>query len=144
MGPSSVCFWYWAHISVVRVPCSPLISRQEDIWTFMIISLVFSSRLNISSVQSFSRIDSLQPHGLQHTRSPCPSPIPGTFSDPCPSSQWCHLTISSSVVPFSSCLQPFPASDLSQWVSSLHQVAKVLELRHQSFQWIFRVDFLYD
>ena len=54
--------------------------------------------------------DSLQPHGLQHTRLPCPSPIPRACSNSCPSSQWCHPTISSSVVPFSSCLQSFPAS----------------------------------
>ena len=53
--------------------------------------------------------DSLQPHGLQHTRLPCPSPIPGTYSNSCPSSRWCHPTISSSVVPFS-CLQSFPVS----------------------------------
>ena len=52
----------------------------------------------------------LQPHGLQHTRLPYPSPAPGTCSNSSPSSQWCHPTISSSVVPFSSCLQSFPAS----------------------------------
>ena len=54
--------------------------------------------------------DSLQPHGMQHSRPPCPSPTPGVYSDSCPSSQWCHPTISSSVIPFSSCLQSFPAS----------------------------------
>ena len=54
--------------------------------------------------------DSLQPHGLQHTRLPCPSQSPWVFSDSCPLSQWCHPTILSSFVPFSSCLQPFPAS----------------------------------
>ena len=53
---------------------------------------------------------SLWPHGLQHARLFCPSPIPGVYSNSCPSSQWCHPTISSSVVPFSSCLQFFPAS----------------------------------
>ena len=52
----------------------------------------------------------LQPHGLQHTGLPCPSPTPRACSNSCPSSQWCHPTISSSVVPFSSCLQSFPAS----------------------------------
>ena len=51
--------------------------------------------------------DSLQPHGLQHTRLPCPSPH--TYSNSCPLRWWCHPTISSSVVPFSSCLQSFPA-----------------------------------
>ena len=54
--------------------------------------------------------DSLWPHGLQHTRPPCPSPTPGVYSNSCPLSQWCHPTISSSVVPFSTCLQSFPAS----------------------------------
>ena len=53
--------------------------------------------------------DSLQPHGLQHTRLPCPSPTPGAYSNSCPSRQWCHSTISSSIVPFSSRLQSFPA-----------------------------------
>ena len=54
--------------------------------------------------------DSLRPHGLQHARLPCPSPSPGACSNSCPLSQWCHPTISSSVIPFSSCLQSFPAS----------------------------------
>jgi len=54
--------------------------------------------------------DSLRPHGLQHARPPCPLPTPGVYSNSCPLSQWCHSTISSSVVPFSSCLQSFPAS----------------------------------
>ena len=55
--------------------------------------------------------DSLQPHGLQYTRIPCPSPSPGICSNSCPLSiQWCHPTISSSVIPFSSCPQSFPAS----------------------------------
>ena len=54
--------------------------------------------------------DSLRPHGLQHARFPCPSSSPGDCSNSCPLSQWHHPTISSSVVPFSSCLQSFPAS----------------------------------
>ena len=54
--------------------------------------------------------DSLQPHGLLHARLPCPSPSPGTCSNSCPFSQWCHPAILSSVVPFSSCIQSFPAS----------------------------------
>ena len=65
-----------------------------------------------SSVQ-FSRSvvsDSLRPHELQHTRPPCPSPTPGVYPNSCPSSRWCHPTISSSIVPFSSCPQSFPAS----------------------------------
>ena len=54
--------------------------------------------------------DSLRPHGLQHARPPCLSPTPGIYPNSCPLSQWCHLTISSSVIPFSSHLQSFPAS----------------------------------
>ena len=54
--------------------------------------------------------DSLWPHGLQHTRPPCPSPTPWVYSNSCPLNRWCHPTISSSVVPFSSCLQSFPGS----------------------------------
>ena len=55
--------------------------------------------------------DFLQPHGLQHARPPCPSLTPRVYSKSCPLSQWCHPTISSSVVPFSSCLQSFPTSE---------------------------------
>ena len=54
--------------------------------------------------------DSLRPHGLQHARPPCPSPTPGDYSDSCPLSWWCHPTISSSVIPFSFCLQSFQTS----------------------------------
>ena len=62
--------------------------------------------VQLSSVLS----NSLWPHGLQHARFSCPSPAPRACSDSCPLSQWCHPTISSSVVPFSSCLQSFPTS----------------------------------
>ena len=65
--------------------------------------------------------DSLRPHGLQHARPPCPSPTLGVYPNPCPLSQWCHPTISSSVVPFSSCLQSFPTSgsfQMSQFFTS--------------------------
>ena len=54
--------------------------------------------------------DSLQTHELQHARPPCPSPTPGVHSDSRPSSQWCHTSSSSSVIPFSSCPQSLPAS----------------------------------
>ena len=66
----------------------------------------------ISSVQFCRSVvyNSLQPHGLQHARLPCPSPTPGAYSNSCPLSQWCHPTISSSVIPFSSHLQSFPES----------------------------------
>ena len=63
--------------------------------------------------------DSLQPQGLQHTRLPCPSPSPGACSNSCSLSQWCHLTISSSIAPFFSCLQFFPASEFFSNESAL-------------------------
>ena len=64
----------------------------------------------VSSVQSFSHVWLFATHGLQHSRLPCPSPIPRACSNSCPLSQWCHPTIPSSAVPFSSRLQSFPAS----------------------------------
>ena len=73
-------------------------------------------------------LDSLWPHGLQHARLPCPSPTPGAYSNSCPSSQWCHLTISSSVIPFSSCLLSFLASrsfQMSQFFASASQTIGV-------------------
>ena len=70
--------------------------------------------------------NSLRPHESQHARPPCPSPTPGVHWDSHPSSQWCHPAISSSVVPFSSCLQSLPASDIQmankhmkKWSTSL-------------------------
>ena len=68
--------------------------------------------------------NSLQPHGLQHARPPCPTPSPGTYSNSCPLSRWCCPTISSSVVPFSSRLQSLPASGsflVSQFCASSGQ-----------------------
>ena len=81
--------------------------------------------------------NSLWPHGLQHVRLSCPSQSPRVRSDSCP----CHPTISSPAVCFS-CPQSFPASGSFQWVNSSCQVARILGRQHQSFQWVFRVDFL--
>ena len=78
------------------------------------------------------------------TTGSCPPLSPRVCSKSCPLSWWCYLTILSSDMPFSCCLQSFPNQYLFQWVGFLHQVARVLELQlqHQSFQSIFRVDFL--
>ena len=84
--------------------------------------------------------DSSWPHGLQYARHPCPPPPPRVSPSSCPLHQWYHPAISSSVVPFSSCLCQHQG--LFQWVTSLHHVAKVWELQHQSFQWILSNDFL--
>ena len=73
--------------------------------------------------------DSLQSHGLQHARPPCPSPVPGVYSNWCPSSLWCHPTTSSCVIPFSLHLQSFPATgsyQMSQFFTSDSQSVRVL------------------
>ena len=69
---------------------------------------------SFSSVQLLICVHSLQPHGLQHTRPPCPLPTPGVYSNTCPLSWWCHPAFSSSVIPFSSYLQSLPASEFFQ------------------------------
>ena len=79
------------------------------------------SDFQFSSVAQLVLFNSSQPHESQHSRPPCPLPSPGVYSNPCPSSWWCHPTISSSVVPFSSCPQSFPASgsfQMSQFFTS--------------------------
>ena len=84
--------------------------KDKNEWTFWIEKKIF---FLFSSVQFSCSVvsDSLWPHESQHARPPCPSPTPRVHSDSCPSSQWCHPAISSSVVPFSSCPQSLPASE---------------------------------
>ena len=84
--------WFWLCILLVR--------EESELYP------LFSSVQFSRSVVSYS----LWPHGMQHARPPRPSPTPRAYSNPCPLSRWCHPTISSSVIPFSSCFQSFPAS----------------------------------
>ena len=84
------------------------------------LGLLLYSAVHFSSVQFSHSVmsDSLRPHESQHARSPCPSPAPGVHPNPCPSSWWCHPTMSSSVIP---CLQSLPASGsflMSQFFAS--------------------------
>ena len=83
-------------------------------WLFLCLktrtSLDHLSYRVVVQLLSLVMFNSLWPYGLQHARFPCISPTPRAYSNSCPSSQWCHPTISSSFVPFSSCLQSFPAS----------------------------------
>ena len=92
--------------------------------------LFYGSNIVSTSVKFSSSVvsNSLQPHELQHTRPPCPSPTPAVQQNPCPWSWWCHPTTSSSVVPFSSCFQSFPASgsfQMSQLFASGGQIIGV-------------------
>ena len=81
---------------------------------FWVNALILEPTLATVPVSQFScsMSDPLRPHGLQPARLLCPSPIPRACSNSCPSSRWCHRTVSSSVIPFSSCLQSFPVSGL--------------------------------
>ena len=85
--------------------------------------------------------DSLRPHGLQHSRPPCPSASPGVCPCSCSLHQWCIPAISSSDALFSFCPQLSQHQGLFQWVDYLYQITRILELQlqHQSFQWIFRL-----
>ena len=98
--------FFWAPKSLQMVTAAMKLkdacSLEEKLWPT---SVQFSH-----SVVS----DTLHPHGPQHARPPCPSPTPGVYSNSCPLSQWCRPTISSSVIPFFSCLQYFPASESFQ------------------------------
>ena len=97
----------------------------------------------IPSVQSFSRVWLFLIHGLQHARPPCPSPTPGVYQNSCALSDAIQRShpLSSPTPP---ALNLSQHQGLFQWVNSSHRVAEVLELQfqHQSFQWIFRTDFL--
>ena len=131
----TICFAIPGHLRVKAPMDCPLQIHMLKPWSFMwqcleIRSLGGSVQFSHSVVS-----DSLRPHGLQHARAPCPSPTPRAYPNSCPLSQWCHSTSSTSIIPFSSCPQSFPASGSFQIVSSLHQVAKVLEFhpQHQPF-----------
>ena len=90
---------------VIKIKLNPVTRGLRCVlWFFKVANLTHSVQFSCSVMS-----DSLQPHGLQHARPPCPSPTPRVYSNSCPLSWWCHPTISSSVIPFSSCLQSFPA-----------------------------------
>ena len=99
-----------------------------------------------SSVQFSHSVvsNSLRPHEPQNARPPCPSPTPRAYPNSFPLSLWCHPTISSSVVPFSSCPQSFPPSGFFQMTQFFKSDGEELEfqLQRQSFQWTPRTDFL--
>ena len=100
LNTCSITYYLWEFKQLITSP------RETQGCQGKVGCLSVLGQINNLSVVS----DSFQPHGLQHTRPSCLSPTPGVYSNSCPLSQWCHPTISSSVVPFSSCPQSFPAS----------------------------------
>ena len=113
---------YWRR----KWQCTPVSLPEKSNGQMVGYSSWCYKRADMASVQFPCSVmsDSLRPHGLQHTRLTCPSPAPGACSNSCLLHWWCHTTISSSVVPFSSCLQSFPASgsfQMSQFFASSGQ-----------------------
>ena len=143
---------------VCMLSCFSCVQLFVTLWTCLLQGIFPTQGLNLcllcslhSETMSWVQFscsvvfDYLLPHGLhQSARPPCPSPTPGVYSNSCPLSQWCHPIISSSVIPFSSCLQSSPASGsfpMSWFFPSGGQSIRV-SLQHQSFQRIFRTDCL--
>ena len=85
-------------------------------YSYFRISLELHGNITVSQFSHWVISDPLRPHGLQHARPPCSSPTPKVYSNSCSLSQWCYPTISSSVIPFSSHLQSFPASEPFQMI----------------------------
>ena len=98
---------HWVQLpgKVSLIPFSP---NRINYFSVLFLCLVFIATSASVQFSHWVVSNSLWPHGLQHARLPCPSPTPKAYSNSHPSSQWCHPTISSSVVPFFSCLQSFP------------------------------------
>ena len=117
-----------------------------EFWSLQSAFTALGEDEQFSSVQFSHSVmsDSLWPHELQHARLPCLSPTARVYPNPCPLSWWCHPAISSSVVLCSSCPQCFPATGSFQMSQLFASRAQVLEFQHQhqSFQWIFRTNFL--
>ena len=112
-----MCAVLWAYIYIYSFLLGIL--SREKLWLYW----TATSLASISSVHFSCSVmsDSLRPHEPQHAKPPCPSPAPGVHSNSCPSSWWCHPAVSSSVVPFTSCLKSFPTSgsfQMSQFFAS--------------------------
>ena len=124
-------FWHWFENHFINFH-REFFLHSNTLWDLFseFKGLVRKEVVNIRSVQFSPSVvfDPLRPYGMQHARPPCPSPTPRVYSNSCPVSQWYHPIISSCVVPFSSCLQSFPASGyfpMSQLVASGSQSIRV-------------------
>ena len=111
IGTTQMFFNWWMVKWIMVYPYSAIKGNK-----LLIYSMTSMSLQGFSLVQFSSSVvsNSLQSHGLQHARPPCPSPTPRVYSNSYPLSRWCHPTISSSIISFSSCLQSFPASESFQ------------------------------
>ena len=106
----------WNNLACMHKKFSNVFCRYRQVYSKIYVEGHQSVQFSRSVVSN-----SLGLHGLQHSRPPCPSPTPGVYSNSCPLSRWCHQTVLSSVVPFISCLQSFPASgsfQMSQFFTS--------------------------
>ena len=119
----------WTEMTDVRVFLHTSAFSPQIIKCLLFLYLQWIQCISLIQFSHLIEYNSFQPHGLQHARPPCPSPTPGVYSNSCPLNQWCHPTISFSVVPFSSCLQSFPASGSFQKSQFFKLVAKVLEFQ---------------
>ena len=120
-------------------------TKETKCYFFIILYLMFlhDFKDHISSVQFSHSVvsNSLWPHELQHARPPCPSRTPGVHPNPCPSSRWCHPTISSSVVPFSSCPQSFPASDYIFHFKREFDIINIISIINQNWLFAFQTSY---
>ena len=125
---------FWVYCSFTHSTYNIMIIVKIFLLLFVLLRVDFCRLAGswVHAVQFSSVIQlclTLQPHGLQHARPPYPSPTPGASSNSCPSSRWCHPTISFSVIPFSSWPQSSQHQHLFHWVNSSHEVAKTLEFQ---------------
>ena len=133
-----VCLW---------MSCNSSINCGKDYLCFIVFSLLHCQRsVQFTSVTQLCL--TLQSHGLKHARFPCPSPTPRAYAKSCPLCQWCHPTISSSVVPFSPAFNLFQHLGLFQWVGSCIRWPKYwsfsfsISLSNEHSGLIFRMDWL--
>ena len=155
----------WSHfhenskiVKFIEVASRMVVARHGgtkfQLWKWVDSSDLTYINMTISSVQFSHSVvsNSLRPHEPPHARPPCPSPTPGVHTNPCPLSQWCHPTISSSVVPFSSCPQPFPtlgSFQMSQLLASGGQSTgvsastSVLPMNTQHWSPLEKMEWLY-
>ena len=143
--PSTGPYWHFGLVRFAVGSCPLQCRICTSLPGFNLLDASSTSPLNCNNQKcpAVQSVSCVWPFATPWTcRLPCLSPTPRTYSDLCPPRRWCHQTISSLLSPSPPTFSLTQHQSLFQWVSSSHQVAKELELQHQSFQWIFRTDFL--